>query len=120
VEERVVGSQVNMAREIACLLLVWMLSWLAEVSEKWGQTPLSLPTREQLLAVLDLKESDLDTVAKLLGAVPSQFPHVPAWLDPEQVGERWRAEDEPELTPELKAVVLLAFGGVDPNVGKRR
>ena len=112
-EKRVEGSRVNEARDLACLLLVWMLSWLAEVAGQWEQTAASLPTREQLLAVLDLKEGDLDTVAKLLGAVPSKFPHVLAWLDPEQLGERWRAEDE--LTPEAKAAARLAFGLSPPT-----
>ena len=91
-ERRVVESQGILARDLACLLLVWMLSWLAEIAERWEQTLLPLPTREQLLAILDLGEGDLDPVAKLLGAVPSKFPHVPAWLDPELLGERWRAE----------------------------
>jgi hypothetical protein len=47
----------------------------------------------------------LDTVAKLLGAVPSKFPYLPAWLDPQQLGGRWLADDERK-----KAEIRDAFG----------
>lgn len=107
IERKDVESQGIEARDLACLLLLWMLSWLADVAERWEQTPLSLPTRKQLLAVLDLRVGDLDTVAKLLGALPSNFPHVPAWLDPGRLGERWRAEDAP--SPEVVAAIRRAF-----------
>ncbi|MCX6627583.1 MAG: HEPN domain-containing protein [Candidatus Solibacter sp.] len=109
----ILESEVVQARDLACLLLLWMLSWLADVAERWEQSPVPFPTREQLLAVLDLAEGDLDTVAKLLGAVPPKFPCVPAWLDPEQLGERWRAEDKTRMpTPEQSRAAQEAFGTV--------
>lgn len=88
-----VRSDIAQARDLACLALIWMLSWLADLVDRFEERHASLPTREQILAILDLAQSDLPAIADLIEGVPAKFPHVPEWLDPEQLAARWSAED---------------------------
>lgn len=68
------------ARNLARRTLVWFLHYCDHVIHE-SRHDQALPTREELLSVLDLKTESRERVKRLLEILPVDFPHKPDWLD---------------------------------------
>jgi hypothetical protein len=69
------GQARNMARGVVC----WMLNYLAHIADSLDPGTTSVPSREDLLALLDLDPQTIRETTAVLRAVPPEFPHVKEW-----------------------------------------
>ncbi len=60
--------------------LVWFLNYVDHVLHETRHDS-ALPTREELLSVLDLKSERRERVKHLLKILPADFPNKSDWLD---------------------------------------
>ena len=60
--------------------LVWFLNYVDHVLHETRHDS-ALPTREELLSVLDLKSESRERVKHLLKILPADFPNKSDWLD---------------------------------------
>ncbi len=83
ISEDIWDGSVKDAREFARCSLLWFLSFLESIA-KTGKhsTSTSLPTREEILAVIDSRPEAIVRLAKLLQSAPSSFPAVKTWQEP--------------------------------------
>lgn len=102
-DEKFVKAHALRARDLACSLVLWMMGYVAEIADRWKKISGPLPSREQLLRVLDFA-GEREQLAKLLGAVPGDFPCVSSWIDPGNLLERWRTRSQKPLTEEQKRI----------------
>ena len=73
-------KQLREARNLARRTLVWFLNYVDHVLHETRHDS-ALPTREELLSVLDLKSESRERVKYLLNILPPDFPHKSDWLD---------------------------------------
>jgi len=66
------------AREMARQITVWMLHYLASIREAMKDGD-RLPSRDNLLSVLDMDEPSRQEISALLAIVPKDFPNPPEW-----------------------------------------
>ena len=71
-------SHLGQAREMARKLMVWMLHYLASIREAAKESS-DLPSRENLLKVLDMDAPDREEISALLALVPKDFPNPTDW-----------------------------------------
>ena len=69
------------ARNIARHTVVWMLHYLWHVRQILGGSTTSTPTKDDLLAVLDMDVNSRASTAGILATLPAFFPRVPDWAD---------------------------------------
>jgi hypothetical protein len=68
------------ARNLARRTLVWFMNYADHVLHETRQDS-ALPTREELLGVLDLNTESRQRVKHLLEILPPDFPNTSDWLD---------------------------------------
>jgi hypothetical protein len=78
-DPKVVHHDLAQAREMARQTALWMLSYLNHVLSECEKNKAELPTRDNLLAVLNLDEKSRTQTANILACLPSTFPRVPSW-----------------------------------------
>ncbi len=71
-------SHLGQAREMARKLIVWMLHYLASIREA-GKGSSHLPSRRNLLKVLDMDAPNREEISALLALVPKDFPNPTDW-----------------------------------------
>jgi len=71
-------SHLGQAREMARRITVWMLHYLATIRDALKDDN-HLPSRENLLSVLDMDEPSRQEISALLAIVPKDFPNPPEW-----------------------------------------
>src|SRR5205807_10147903 len=67
------------ARDFARAIVLWMLGYLCHVAEHVRLE--DLPTRENLLALLDMDAEARNHTATVLRNLPGDFPNVGTWLE---------------------------------------
>lgn len=65
------------ARDLARCLVLWMLRFLAWIAD--GHDGKSVPTRTEILKLIDLKSDERERLIPILNRLPSDFPTVPGW-----------------------------------------
>ena len=77
------AGHLRSARHLARRVVLWFVHLLSELGNQLpdGEAPGSLATREDLIALLDLKQSARARIRRLIDIVPADFPHVPEWSD---------------------------------------
>ncbi len=73
-------KQLREARNLARRALVWFLNYVDHVLHETRHDS-ALPTREELLSVLDLKTESRERVKHLLKILPADFPNKSDWLE---------------------------------------
>src|SRR5207249_2672993 len=73
-------GHLNKARDIARHAAVWMLRYLHHVRQTLEGSATAAPTKDDLLAVLDMDGTRAST-ARILATLPASFPNVPDWTD---------------------------------------
>ncbi len=80
-KHRVLLEHLGSARELARLVVLWILRYLGCVAEATQQCSLHVPTRVELLAILDGNQVTRGKWACVTAALPGSFPRVKEWLD---------------------------------------
>ncbi len=70
------------ARNFARTIVVWMLGYLGHVVEHLPGGTQTVPSREDLLSVLDMGNESRHHTAAVLEKLPTTFPNVEDWLTP--------------------------------------
>jgi len=78
-DPKVVDHDLAQAREMARQTTLWMLSYLNYILSECEKNKTELPTRNNLLAVLNLDEKSRAQLANILTCLPNMFPRVPSW-----------------------------------------
>jgi hypothetical protein len=78
-DPKVVHHDLAQAREMARQTALWMLSYLNHVLNEFEKNKLDPPTRDNLLAVLNLDKKSRTQTANILTCLPNSFPRVPSW-----------------------------------------
>jgi len=78
-DPKVVHHDLAQAREMARQTTLWMLSYLKHILSEAEKNKTELPTRDNLLAVLNLDEKSRTQTANILACLPNTFPRVPSW-----------------------------------------
>jgi hypothetical protein len=76
-DPKVVHHDLAQAREMARQTTLWMLSYLNHVLSECEKNKTELPTRDNLLAVLNLDAKSRMQTANILGCLPKTFPRIP-------------------------------------------
>jgi len=79
-DQRTRENHLREARSFTRRTLVWFLHYLEHVHEATRNIE-NVPTREELLSMLDLKVDSRGRVEHLLKILPPDFPHKSGWLD---------------------------------------
>ena len=76
------NSQLGIARDFARRVILWFIHYLAEIQNRLLQIddPKHIPSRKDILRMLDMKESERENKYKLIGTFPAGFPHIPEWI----------------------------------------
>jgi hypothetical protein len=82
-EKQIWEGHLRDARNLTRRMMVWFLELLASIRNQVPpeEGPAGLPSREELLLLLDLQPNARTRVSRLLTGVPSGFPHVSAWSE---------------------------------------
>ncbi len=83
-DQKAKENHLHVARKLARQILVWFLHYLDHVLDKTSindRTEIGLPTREDLLAGLDIKIESRERIRHLLRILPPDFPRTSDWLD---------------------------------------
>ena len=75
--KQVMKGHLRQAREMARSLFVWFTAFLSHILKSADDPDSSLPTRQQLMKLID---SDLMTLMKFARTLPDEFPSVEDWL----------------------------------------
>lgn len=67
------------AQELSRKLALWMVNFLHHIRKNLRETPGQLPSRTEMLAVLDMDEPARRSMSALLTSIPEGFPHVIGW-----------------------------------------
>jgi hypothetical protein len=78
-DPKVVHYDLAQAREMARQTALWMLAYLNHVLSECEKIKTELPSRENLLAVLNLDKKSRTQTANILTCLPNSFPRVPSW-----------------------------------------
>ena len=78
-DPKVVQHDLAQAREMARQTALWMLSYLNHILSECENNQVEPPTRENLLAVLNLNKNSRTQTANILACLPDTFPRVPSW-----------------------------------------
>lgn len=78
-DRSIVHHDLAQAREMARQTTLWMLSYLNHILSEAEKNKTELPTRDNLLAVLNLDEKSRTQTANILACLPNTFPRVPSW-----------------------------------------
>ena len=79
-DRKIYHGHLGQAREIARAVTLWMLCYLSHIRVT-SQHDSELPSRENILAVLDMDEKSRMQAFGLLSCLPEGFPHVSTWWD---------------------------------------
>lgn len=80
-DREILHIELAQAREFARAITLWMLFYLNHIFE--ADPTAELPSRENLLAILDMEESSRQHLAKAISRLPNDFPSVSRWNDRE-------------------------------------
>jgi hypothetical protein len=75
--DRIDLRHLRRARDFSRKVLLWFLRFLSDMNLTLGE---HVPTREELLAVLDLEKSSRARIGKLISNVPPEFPYIAEWI----------------------------------------
>jgi hypothetical protein len=78
-DREILHVELAQAREFARAITLWMLFYLNHILE--SDPSAELPSRENLLAILDMEESSRQHLAKAISRLPNDFPSVTRWSD---------------------------------------
>jgi hypothetical protein len=77
-DRKVLHAELAQAREFARLITLWMVSYLRHVLSEASKGNNVLPSREDLLAVLDMDEASRKSVGNVISQLPNEFPRLPS------------------------------------------
>jgi hypothetical protein len=80
-KHKVLLDHLATARELARLSALWMLRYLACIAQEAHRSGLPVPTRGDLLAILDGNQAARQRCAAVAAVLPRSFPKVTEWLD---------------------------------------
>lgn len=81
-EQKIYVGHLRDGRNLARRTLVWFLRYLDYVQRRYlgvRQTDRSLPTRQELLAPVDLRADSRERISRLLNILPDNFPRSGGW-----------------------------------------
>jgi hypothetical protein len=79
-KEQIWGGHLREAREMARQSNFWFINLANKVlAANRGESLSSLPTRDELLALIDLRPDAIIQFAKIIRSEPSSFPALPSW-----------------------------------------
>lgn len=79
-KEQIWGGHLREARDMARQSIFWFISLANKVLvANRGKSLSSLPTRDELLALIDLRPDAITRFAKIIRSEPSTFPAIPSW-----------------------------------------
>jgi hypothetical protein len=83
IEEHVYVGHLHNARDLARKTILWFLRYLQAIQEAAlkEQTEGSVPTRDEILMIIDLDRSSRLRLSQLMPTLPSEFPCVQNWLE---------------------------------------
>lgn len=67
------------AREMARRIVLWMLQFLSHIRSNWPASDVGLPSREDILRVLDMSTQSRAKTSGLLIRLPADFPNTSEW-----------------------------------------
>lgn len=81
-QEQVFAGHLREARDLARRTLFWFLHYLdhIQVSSLNGQPVENIPSREEILLLLDMNERSRGRLSRLIEKLPTGFPNVSEWM----------------------------------------
>ena len=76
-------GHLHRAREFARKCAFWFINYLNEIActHRKNYSIKKLPTRKELLTILDIDSPNREQMRNILAALPDGFPHINRWLD---------------------------------------